>query len=713
MRKIFSIVLSMLCLYVVGQRTLFMPQNIKKAYANGTRSADGKPGKSYWQNHGTYTINISVNPPSKRVEGNETISYRNNSPKELTSIVVKLILNIHKPGAARQGVAGPDYLTDGIVIDQYMENGKERKFTSAGGRTFEEIALGTALAPNDSIQLRFKWHYDLSEESGREGKLDSTSFFLAYFYPRVAVMDDVFGWDRMEFTDAQEFYNDFNDYKVSVTVPKNYIVWGTGTLQNTEAVLQQTYSDRLNKSFTSDAVIKIADKADLASKAVTVQNNFNTWIWTAANISDMAYCISDHYLWDAASVVIDKTTGRRASCQSAYLDDAKNFHNQVDHIRHSLDWYSNNFPGVPYPFPKSTIIEGFADMEYPMMANDSRQDDDVIQRFIAEHEVGHTYFPFYMGINEHRYGFMDEGWTTAFEYMIGTADLGKAKASTFFKQFRIASWALNPSDESQIPVITPVNVLSGRGMGDNEYGKPALAYLGLKDMLGDVLFKKSLHGFMENWHGKHPIPWDMFNSFSSYSAKNLDWYFSNWFMTSSYIDLKLGTIIPSSTGFKTTVTNLGGYVIPFDLLAEYTDGSRDTLHQTAAVWEKNSQAANLSVSTKKKVKWVRVDTGIYMDANDQDNSWGINPPAAAMKVDLSKDLGESASAQIPFNFIITQNGDNMEAVATGQEATTLTNSAKDTYEFTQAGIVLMFDPAAGKMGLKQGVAEYNFAKDKK
>ena len=486
-------IISLCCLFVsaniFAQQPLMMPQNIKKAYTNETRSADGKPGSKYWQNHGRYDINVSVAPPSKTVTGTETISYKNNSPTPLKTLMFKLILNIHNAGTARQSSASADYLTKGIIIDKYVENGTEQKFGDPRGETMKQVRLEKPLATGDSISLSFNWHYELSEESGREGKLDSTSFFLAYFYPRIAVLDDVHGWDRMNFTDAQEFYNDFNDYTVSVTVPKNFLVWGTGDLQNASELLQPSFLTKFNRSFTSDEVINVVTKADLEAKNITTQSATNTWKWKATNVSDMAFCISDHYVWDAASVVVDKKTGRRASCQSAYKFGAGKFANQVKHIQHSLDWYSNNFPGVPYPFPKSTIIQGFADMEYPMMANDSPQDDDVMQRFIAEHEVGHSYFPFYMGINEHRYGFMDEGWTTAFENMIGQADMGKEKANKFFQQFRVAGWALTPTDESQIPIITPVNVLSGRAMGDNEYGKPALAYLALKDMLGDELFK--------------------------------------------------------------------------------------------------------------------------------------------------------------------------------------------------------------------------------
>ncbi len=472
MNKAFLMICLLTTLYAYAQQPLFMPQNIKKAYTNQTRSMDGKPGKNYWQNHGRYTINVAVAPPAKTVTGNETISYINNSPKPISNIVIKLIINIHSPGTGRQRTAEADYLTTGTHIDQFMENGKISTFGDPNGETWKRISLSKPVATGDSVQLSFNWHYDMSERSGREGKLDSTSFFLAYFYPRVAVMDDVFGWDRMDFTDAQEFYNDFNDYTLAVTVPKNFLVWGTGDLLNAPEVLQPAYLEKFNKSFTSDQVINVATQKDIEAKNITTQNTTNIWKWKATNVSDMAYCISDHYVWDAASVLVDKKTGRRASCQSAYLNSATNFHNQVKHIQHSLDWYSNNWPGVAYPFPKSTIIQGFADMEYPMMANDSPQDDDAIQRFIAEHEVGHSYFPFYMGINEHRYGFMDEGWTTAFENLIGQADLGKEKGNTFFKQFRVASWAVNPSDETQVPIITPVNMLSGQGMGENEYGKP-------------------------------------------------------------------------------------------------------------------------------------------------------------------------------------------------------------------------------------------------
>ena len=714
MIKIISLCFVLISANIFAQQPLMMPQNIKKAFTNQTRSADGKPGKKYWQNHGKYNINVSVAPPLKTVTGTETISYINNSPTELKTLMFKLILNIHNPGTARQNSASPDYLTKGIIIDKYIENGIEQKFGDPRGQTMQQVRLAKPLATGDSISLSFNWHYELSEESGREGKLDSTSFFLAYFYPRIAVLDDVHGWDRMNFTDAQEFYNDFNDYTVSVTVPKNFLVWGTGDLQNAAELLQPAFLAKFNKSFTSDEVINVVTKSDLEAKNITTQNETNTWKWKATNVSDMAFCISNHYVWDAASVLVDKKTGRRASCQSAYVFGAGKFANQVKHIQHSLDWYSNNFPGVPYPFPKSTIIQGFADMEYPMMANDSPQDDDVMQRFIAEHEVGHSYFPFYMGINEHRYGFMDEGWTTAFENMIAQDDMGKEKANKFFQQFRVANWALNPTDESQIPIITPVNVLSGQAMGNNEYGKPALAYLALKDLLGDELFKKSLHGFMDRWNGKHPIPWDMFNSFSNVSGKDLSWFWNNWFFTSNYMDVAVENVTVTKTGYSINIKNIGGYVVPVNIVIEYADGSKETIHQTAGIWEKNQQAITVNVNTKKKITYLNLDGDLYMDANNKDNSWGTKKldPNALKTTDLDKYLGVYSSKQIPIKITFSKDDTDLYAEASGQDKFPLTPGQKNTYTFSPAGIEIIFDTDKNEMTLKQGGGVFIFTKEK-
>ena len=534
---------------------------------------------------------------------------------------MKLILNIHRPGAERWGETGADYLTPGLQIDNFSANGTPVKWDNdryAG--TNQMIGLPQPLMPHDSITLNIGWHYEISKQSGREGMIDSTTYYLAYFYPRVAVYDDYNGWDRLPFTDGPEFYNDFNNYTLNVTVPVNYMVWATGTLQNSKQVLRPEYAKRLEKSFTSDSTIHIATASDWAAKKVTAQNATNTWMWKADDISDMAVGLSDHYDWDAASAVVDTKTGRRASMQSAFADNSADFHNAVQAGRHSLSWLSANWPGVPYPFPKMTSFQGFADMEYPMMVNDSHTDDLRFSQFVQDHEIAHTYFPFYMGINESRYAFMDEGWATTFELLIGTNEVGKEKAETLYKQFRVSRWIHDRSTAEDLPIITPSSELK-QGYGNNSYGKPSLSYFALKDMLGDDLFKKALHFYMASWNGKHPIPWDYFNCMNTGSGKNLNWFFNNWFFTNNYIDLDLGEVKPTTGGYILSIKNTGGFVVPFDVVIAYTDGTTQTFHQTPAVWEYNQKEISVSIKTTKTASSVILDGGIFMDATESNNKW--------------------------------------------------------------------------------------------
>ena len=615
------------CIAILGfvcthAQDLYMPRNIKEAYRKETHSMDGRPGTKYWQNSARYNISITAMPPNRTITGSEDIAYTNNSADTLKSLVIRIIANIHKPGAARGSTAGPDYLTAGVSIDTFMVNGTQISWKEDGyHNTWYSVALSAVLHPKDSAKLHIAWHYDMSKESGREGALDSTTFYLAYFYPRVSVYDDYNGWDKIDFIDRQEFYSDFNDYTLSVTVPQNYVVWSTGTLQNADAVLQPDYAKRLQQSMMTDSVMHIATLPDMLGKKVTAANKMNTWRWTAAGVPDMALAISDHYVWDASSVVVDDVTHRRVSMQAAFNDTAADFHQMVSFGTHALGWLSKNWPGQPYPYPKMTAVQGQADMEYPMMINDSHSDQPEFSRFVAEHEIAHTWMPFYMGINESRYAFMDEGWATTFEYLIGINDFGKEAADKFYEQFRINGWIHDKSSEQDLPIITPANVYAGLGYGNNAYGKPSLGYLAVKEMLGDTLFKKCLLEYMDRWHGKHPIPWDFFYTFNNVSGKNLNWFWSNWYFSNGYIDLALQNIVSSKKSSTAYVQNIGGFAAPFDLVVTYTDGNKQTFRQTAEVWSVNQKAAAITIPGNKKIASAEIQGGIFMDADESNNSW--------------------------------------------------------------------------------------------
>jgi hypothetical protein len=509
-----------------------------------------------------------------------------------------------------------------VHIDSFSVNGKPATWpNNPRAFTVQRVSLPTPLMPHDSVALAISWHYDLSKQSGREGMIDSTTYYLAYFYPRVAVYDDYNGWDTMDFTDQQEFYSDFNDYDVTIRVPRNYVVWGTGTLTNAAEVLQPAIAQRLQSALASDQTVHVATLAELTGGQVTGQDSTNAWHFTATNIPDMTFNLSNHYVWDAAGVTVDDAAQRRVSVQAAYNDTAQDYHSMVQFGRHALDWLSHHWPGVPYPYEKTTVVQGFADMEYPMMVNDASTKDTTFSRFVVEHEIAHTWFPFYMGINETRYGFMDEGWATTFEYLIGTADLGKAQATTFYKQFRVDGWINVTSPLVDLPIITPEDVLKNQAYGNNAYGKPSLGYLAVKDLLGDELFGKSLHEFISRWHGKHPIPWDFFNTMNDASGKDLNWFWRNWFFSNNYIDLAVTSVTKRTSGYTVSIHNIGGMAAPVDFLIHYSDGSADTLHQTPAIWAANQVEARVTVPTRKTVASLTLDGGIWMDADTTNNSW--------------------------------------------------------------------------------------------
>jgi len=451
--------------------------------------------------------------------------------------------------------------------------------------------------------------------------IDSTTWYLAYFYPRVAVFDDYNGWDTSVFTDVQEFYSDFNDYDVSITVPANYVVWGTGTLLNPAEVLQPAHLRRYTESLTSDQKINVASKAEMLGKTVTTRGPRNTWRFRATNIQDMTFNLSNHYVWDAASVVVDRSTGRRTSVQAAYNDTAADFRHMVRYGQHGLSWLSQNWPGVPYPYEKTTIVQGFAGMEYPMMVNDESYADTVFSRFVAEHEIAHTWFPFYMGINEARYAFMDEGWATAFENLIGIADLGQERATRTFQEFRVSPWINNFSSILDLPIISPADGLSPSSYGHNAYGKAALGYLALKDMLGDDAFRRGLHAFIDRWHGKHPIPWDMFNTFNDVTGQNLNWFWNRWFFSNNYMDLAIAAVTRTGSGYTVTVDNIGGMPVPVDLQATFADGTSEVVHRTPAVWTADARRADIAVPTRKAVQSVALNGAIWMDADSTNNRW--------------------------------------------------------------------------------------------
>ena len=621
-----------------------IPRYVRPAYANGSRSADGKPGPNYWQNDAVHDITIEVAPPGRTITGTATITYTNNSPNPMPFVVFRLYQNVRKPEAQRELDVSDKFFNDGIQIDEFGVNGEIVPWSPLPlpYQTVKLVTLPEPLAPGESATFSFKWQYDLGLEYNREGTFDPTTFFLGYFFPRLSAYSDadafllagigvVPGWDFEEYTykSGRELNNDFGDFIVNVKAPKDFLVWATGALQNPDEVLQPEYAQRLAEAQSGDKVIKVASPDELKQGVVTVQEDTVTWTFKAENVPDVAVALSDHYNWDASSVVVDPKTGRRANVNAAYADEHTDFKSMADDIQDILTFVSTKWPGVPWPYDHATVFVGGGDEEFVMMANDSAEaSEGASVRFVAAHELLHNYFPFYMGIDERRYPFMDEGWTTAFEYLFNLEDSGKAEADKIFIKLRSGN-LVGAYPGADIPIITPADTLRGQPVSRDGYDKAALAYLSLKELMGDKAFGEALHEFMARWNGKRPLPWDMFGTFNDVSDQDLNWFFTNWFYSQNYLDIAVGEVEVVDGGYAVQVNNPGGFAIPFNVKVKYADGAEESFHQNPGIWKDDQGTATVKIVTTKEITSVTLDGGIFVDNTPKDNTWASQPPAEA------------------------------------------------------------------------------------
>jgi len=615
MRKIFTIVLLVITQSIWGQQSYTLPVNIAAAYAKQTRTNNGTPGKNYWQNTADYDLHIYFDPTTRLLEGTETIDYTNNSPDTLKQMVFKLYPNLYKKGNIRQMAVQDIDLTDGVSIDNISLDGG-----AVGSRriygTNMNIRLPKPLAPGQKVEYNITWHYTLNKHSHiRTGEIDPGADFVAYFFPRVAVYDDIDGWNQYPYLGSQEFYNDFCHFKAAITVPNTQVVWATGNLLNGQDVLADKVYQRMQAAEKNDAVVYVIDTADLAHKDFTNHSHVsNTWVYEASDVTDFVFACSNHYLWHSTSLVVDPATGRRTRVDAAYNPKHKDYYTVINDARKTVEAMSYQFPKWPYPYPHESVFDGLDQMEYPMMVNDNPLDDHEQSVELTDHEIFHTMFPFYMGINETKYAWMDEGWATIGEWLVSPMI-----DSTLVDHYGVAAVEGNAGKETDLP-ITVLSTDAGSSYFTNSYPKPAMGYLFVKDMLGDDVFYKGLHYYFTQWHSKHPIPYDFFNCMNEGTGKNLDWFWKRWFMQTGVPDLAITKV---KTGGKPSVvvTSIGTMPVPVDLTVTFDDNTTQRIYNSIAVWEKGNTTVTLPLPKGKAIKKLELNGVHIPDSNKKDNVW--------------------------------------------------------------------------------------------
>jgi hypothetical protein len=581
--------------FMMAQDSIYIPRNILNAYKNGTRSFDGKPGKNYWQNSSDYQIKVEINPNARRLEGTEYITYHNNSPRKLPRIAFRLYQNMNKPDAARNNVLDEKAITNGEVIDELKVNDKSVHLDSADVIKIRDtnlyLNLDNTLNAGDSLHFEVKWHFTIPEGNNpRMGMYDSTSFFIGYWYPQIAVYDDIDGWDNYNYTGTQEFYNDFCNYDVEITVPNDFGVWSTGVLQNPAEVLTINYLEKYDEAHHSDSVIHIVTSEDIKKGSIySNQKEDNTWHYKASDVTDFAFGASDHYLWDGVSLKADSESSSRIYITAVYRVHSNEFNRVCKIARDAINYYSTTFPGVTFPYPSLTVFNGKSGgMEFPMIVNDGAYSQFHSTVYVTSHEISHTYFPFYMGTNERKYAWMDEGMATFIPYKFQLKEGGfdyEERDVFIFDEFA--------GDETEMPPIIPSVFLEGFPYEIASYIRPGLAYHFLQDALGKEEFKKVFQEYIKRWHGKHTLPYDFFFTFDNAYGKDLSWFWKPWFFDRDFPDLAVSKVKHENDSISVTVKKVGELPLPIILIIKGKDAEADSLYRNTSIWSGNNQNVTL------------------------------------------------------------------------------------------------------------------------
>ncbi|MDB5191700.1 MAG: peptidase [Segetibacter sp.] len=609
-------ILTFVSLTVYSQTELPIPKNLQATYEKGTRSADGRPGPKYWQNKADYDISVNYDPATRILRGVMVVTYTNNSPDSLKELWLKLYPNLYEKGAPRGSRIAPEDVNEGLHIGGItIQSQKSTPVVSTLDNTNMKVLI-PALATKETITLKINYDYVLNKGSHiRTGQIDSNSAFIAYFFPRIAVYDDIDGWNKNPYLGTQEFYNDFCNFKVAISVPDKFIVWSTGDLKNCSQVFTEKYCTRIQQAERSDSITTIISEADLAAGNITAGSLLNVWRFEADNVPDFAFATSDHYIWQSASVMVDSTTKRRTRVDAAFNPIHKDFFEVAHYNRETVKHMSFAFPKWPFPYSHETVFDGLDQMEYPMMVNDNPVETKFDAITLTDHEVFHTMFPFYMGINETKYAWMDEGWATIGEWLVSPMI-----DTSIVDDYGMAGYEKAAGTEIDVPITTLSTFLNSTSNFINSYPKPALGYLYVKDFLGDKLFFKALHFYIAQWNGKHPMPYDFFNSMNTGSGKNLNWFWKRWFFDDGVPDLAIKEAKQRGRRLRVKVESIGNKPVPVNLTIVYEDGTKTNAHRSIAVWE-NTNSISINIPVTKKIVTITLGSTYTADTNKADNQW--------------------------------------------------------------------------------------------
>jgi hypothetical protein len=577
----------------VGDTSMFAPLELQAP--NEFRAGSGAPGPKYWQNRADYDIKASLDTASKTLTGSLRLRYTNHSPDTLRFIWLQVEQNAFQdkslnsfifPQDSRFGARG---FEGGDVISQFDQLLGSRRvaLNKRVNGTVMKVDLAEPLAPGKVASFDVAWHFLIPEHGadrmGREGPL----YELAQWYPRVNVYDDLRGWNTEPYLGQGEFYLEYGDYTVDITVPAGYIVASTGSLTNPRQVLTSTEISRLATAVSSATPVHIVTQEELASGAARPKKDGTlTWKFAAKNVRDVAWAASPEYLWDASG-------WQGILAQAYYRPTAVNpWADAADQTRMSLDEYSTRW--FKYPWPQMSAVEGpISGMEYPMLVMEAKSEDKYDLYNVVTHEIGHNWFPMIVGSNERVHMWQDEGFNT----FINTFSEGRRYPEKGDQMARAAGERQYVEGLMKAGADVPVDVMPDRIdprlLGLAAYVKPSVGLQLLRqEIMGPAAFDDAFREYIRRWAYKHPTPTDFYRTMEDVGGKRLDWFWREWFKENPRFDQAVDSVATQQQGDVQHVAVVYGNrsrgVLPIHARFTYSDGSTESFDYPAEVWSTNT-----------------------------------------------------------------------------------------------------------------------------
>ena len=538
---------------------------------NVYRAASGAPGKAYWQQRADYNIKATLDEKNNTLYGEETITYYNNSPDDLTYLWVQLEQNVNKKenedfGSINNRMKDSitsrklQFLTRAIDFPagytiKHVKDADGNHIKTMVNNTMMKVKLNTVLKSGETTKLSIAWSYPITDRSmyllSREGyeyfpEDDNTVYLIAHWFPRMAVYNDTEGWQNQQFQKLGEFALEFGDYKVEITVPEDHVVASTGELLNSESVLTKTQLKRLEqakKSFEKPVMIITQAEAEANEKEKSKKQK--TWKFHAKNVRDFAFASSRKFMWDAQAVKLPTNT---VMAMSFYPKEGLPVWQEesTKAIMHALEVYSEATFDYPYPVCISVNTSNIG-MEFPMISfNGGRPingkiSDNAKQGMIGTiiHEVGHNWFPMIVSSDERKWMWMDEGLNTFIHQ--------RTVAERYPDFNSVTPKSIVPFMSGDQNILRPIMTNSDNELmsqfGANFYLKPTVGLQMLRNsIIGKELFDDAFREYANRWKYKHPNPADLFRTLEDATAVDLDWFYRGWFFTTDVVDMELTAV---------------------------------------------------------------------------------------------------------------------------------------------------------------------------